>query len=334
MSFFERNLGVLKEKNRELALAVVNAGLSGEEEVILSRNGLPIIKIKDIHLHSQYDPLRDARNWAEKCRGETNGSLPVVILGLGLGYHVRELLEMVQDETEIIVIEPRIQVLRKAMEHVDLQKVLNRIKLLVNEDIEGLFQKEPLEHLKDNENDIIVRHNPSVKANNTYFEEFLRRTEAYRLSSKIKLKIMVVSPLYGGSYPVAKYCVRALKNLGHDVDFLDNSAYYQTFRALDDISQERTKTDQLKSVYIRLMSEALLVRAYEIKPDLVFALAQSPISMDLPQRLRELDIPLAYWFVEDFREMTYWESIAPLCDFFFTIQNGSFLLRYCFSKKN
>jgi spore maturation protein CgeB len=40
--------------------------------------------------------------------------------------------------------------------------------------------------------------------------------------------------------------------------------------------------------------------------------------------LKELEIPVAFWFVEDFRTLPYWKEVASAYDHFFTIQKDGF----------
>lgn len=324
MSLFKKNLELLKKNDPELARITEETELPEDFKIISSKKGFPVLKIGNIHLHSPYNPIEEAKNWVHQYSSEIGDGKPIVLLGLGLGYNLIELLK--QAESEVFIIEPSKEIFRTVMEQIDLQGLLGRVRFLINQDINNLFEELPFKYLKykDKYDLNILKHNPSLKINQEYFEGFLRRFEALNASSEINLNILVVSPLYGGSYPISKYCVSALKRLGHRVDFLDNSPYYQTFKSLEDITHDKNRVAQMRTMYIQLMSEALFARALHIKPDLILMLAQSPLSLGLPSRLKEMNIPLAYWFVEDFREMTYWKDIAPLCDFFFTIQRGEF----------
>jgi len=62
----------------------------------------------------------------------------------------------------------------------------------------------------------------------------------------------------------------------------------------------------------------------ESKPDLVLALAQAPLSNKALERLRQCNITTAFWFVEDYQVMKYWQAHAHLYDYYFTIQDGDF----------
>ncbi|AVX21684.1 Protein of unknown function DUF115 [Carboxydocella sporoproducens DSM 16521] len=71
-------------------------------EKIISRTGLPTVKIregnKEIYLHSKYDPLREAEQWVKGWTEMMTGHpQALVVIGLGLGYHVHILAEQYPD---------------------------------------------------------------------------------------------------------------------------------------------------------------------------------------------------------------------------------------------
>jgi spore maturation protein CgeB len=72
------------------------------------------------------------------------------------------------------------------------------------------------------------------------------------------------------------------------------------------------------------MGEVTAAKAAEFQPDIILALAQAPLSPEAINRLKELKIPIAFWFVEDFRTLPYWKEVASAYDHFFTIQKGDF----------
>jgi len=324
MTLLKKNLEALKKNNPDLAKKAESTEIPGNIRINRSKSGFPVLKLDGLHLNSPYDPIKEAKNWISRHSCEIEDGEPVVLLGLGLGYHLLELLK--HTERKVFVVEPNMEIFRAAIEYVNMGSCLSRVKFFINKDIDKLYEEIPFKYLKYREkyNINILKHTPSLKSNNEYFDSFLKRFEALKRSSNLRLKILVISPIFGGSYPISKYCVSALKRLGHNVDFLDNSPYYKTFKSLENITDEKNNVAQLRSIYINLLSEVIFARAIQVKPDFIFALAQSPLTLELPKRLRELNIPLAYWFVEDFREMSYWREIAPLCDFFFTIQRGEF----------
>ncbi len=84
-----------------------------------SRTGVPTLKTicpdgAERLLHSSYDPLREARDLVNRCSFDGRGIL--VVLGLGLGYHVAELARR-YPEARIIIIEALAECERLARQH-------------------------------------------------------------------------------------------------------------------------------------------------------------------------------------------------------------------------
>ncbi len=138
-------------------------------------------------------------------------------------------------------------------------------------------------------------------------------------------KILFVSPIYGGSLEVMRYLFTGFQQTGRTTCFLDNSSFYPVYRQIS----TSPESDQEKQICINRMlaasDERLLSYAAQLKPDLIMAIAQSPLDLRTLQVLKGKGIVCAYWFVEDYRFKTYWSQIAPAYDFFFTIQRDNHL---------
>ncbi len=94
-----------------------------------TRSGELTVSLDGVRLHSVYDPRREARRLIE---AELPAGCEVVVCyGLGLGYHVEELLTM-RPEAEVIVVEPDTQLLEACAKLRDLRPVLSdtRVRLL------------------------------------------------------------------------------------------------------------------------------------------------------------------------------------------------------------
>ncbi|MBC7104862.1 MAG: hypothetical protein H5T97_02890, partial [Firmicutes bacterium] len=78
-----------------------------EVEVRESRAGLPTLVVRTsgrtVSLHGEYDPREPARMWAGEVRAPERGVL--VVLGVGLGYHVEELAARFP-QARILAVEP------------------------------------------------------------------------------------------------------------------------------------------------------------------------------------------------------------------------------------
>ncbi|NOZ26200.1 MAG: glycosyltransferase [Nitrospirae bacterium] len=310
---FEDNIGLLRSTDPELASLLSASGRREGLQELSSREGLPSIRAGSITLHSLYDPLKEAESWIEHYRERVDGAPEICVLGFGLGYHVLELCR--STTADIVVFEPDMGILKAAFELMDLASVIPRVRFVTGTELPRLKK-----------GFVVLEHIPSVTLNPEYFKR-MRYMLSVLGSIRRGLKIMVVGPIYGGSLPVAGYCAKALENLGHEVEFVDNSRYKDIFLSIDRITDNKAHQGQLKEMFVHFVSESVVARCGEFKPDLVFALAQAPLTGDSLQKLRDIKVPTAFWFIEDFRLMNYWQRIAPFYDYFFTIQKGEFFER-------
>jgi spore maturation protein CgeB len=138
------------------------------------------------------------------------------------------------------------------------------------------------------------------------------------------LRILVIGPIYGGSLPVARSCAAAFTRLGHHVSFMDCSRYESLLNHIQEGFHDPALCARAKNALIGFLSELALAEAQEFHAQLVFALAQAPLTTNAVSQIRAKGILTAFWFVENYRLFQYWRQTAPAYDFFFTIQQGAF----------
>ena len=137
-----------------------------------------------------------------------------------------------------------------------------------------------------------------------------------------QLKIVVPTPLYGGSLPIAYHAAEAFAELGHMCDILRFDEQYSLFESLGyDVEDNAGK--RLKSRLAELLADYVVERAIQTNADVVWYTAQSPVSIASLKKLREAGVKAALWFVEDVRRFDYWKHIAREFDLVFTIQIGA-----------
>jgi len=310
---FDRNMRPLSVADMHLADLVANVVRGNDLVLVPSKAGPPSLKAGRVALHSIYDPVREAREWVEYHRNEIGNASGIVVLGFGLGYHVAELLRAT--DKAVTVFEPRIDVLRAAFEASDLSDLLSQARIVTRCD-----------ELAPGKKFRVLRHLPSIRLSPAPFAKAASRLDVLRVVGK-GLRIAVVGPIYGGSLPIAGYCVAALRNLGHEVEFIDNSVHSEFYLSIDGVTKSKPHRDILRLKFEEFASEAAMARIVPFKPDLVLALAQAPLQGTALACLREQGIATAFWFVEDFRHMGYWKVAASQYDYFFTIQKGEFFDR-------
>ena len=195
------------------------------------------------------------------------------------------------------------------MKLIDLHELFPRVKFYVGVEVDKI----PLLTGK------IFLHRPSYIANKKYFDELKFSQNRRRYKGK-KLKVVVVSPIYGGSLPIAEYTQRAFKELGHDVVYIDNGVFYPVYKEVDTKLYNEEFAHIVHLRFAKFLEELVVARCIEARPDIVIAVAQAPIGKEGYKKLRGAGIPTAFWFVEDYLLMNYWRSIVKFVDYFFVIQ--------------
>ncbi|MGN6367385.1 MAG: motility associated factor glycosyltransferase family protein [Phycisphaerae bacterium] len=133
-SVYVRNMCALWAQDARLAMqieGVVGAdwgaqggGVGGHGVVVEgSKDGHWTAKAGGVYLHSKYRPVQEAESWAagQAC----DDKYVVIVSGFGLGYHVKALFARLPIDAVIVVAEPNVELLRAAMERVDLVEMLS-----------------------------------------------------------------------------------------------------------------------------------------------------------------------------------------------------------------
>lgn len=321
MSIWNQNARWLESDHPQLVSSIEETD-SGEVKVFPSRQGEPTATVGAVRLHSSYNPISEAEGQSKPVDNLDNDAV-VVVCGLGLGYLAEAVLRKYSGT--IIVVEPSLSILKAALESRDLENLKGAVLVFnttVEEAIDCIEARcgsgTGWKRVK------LVVHPSSLKLNPEYFSEIQRVVQARSNLSVSGLGILVVTPMYGGSLPVARYCASAFERLGHRVDLLDNAIYDPARLQIENITSNRQHREQLGYMLNTLMAESITARALDQAVDLVFLVAQSPVAVPVLDELRKHKIPVAFWFVEDWRLFTYWREMAPRYDYFFTIQKGDF----------
>lgn len=94
-------------------------------------NGYLNTTLNGKHIHSRYNPLVEGRLFTMILEKETFDT--VFIMGLGLGYHIDEIIEQYPDKNKIIY-EPNLQVFEAFLTHFDIKKIHQQNLLLLLKD--------------------------------------------------------------------------------------------------------------------------------------------------------------------------------------------------------
>ena len=277
------------------------------------RSGQPTLKIGKVLLHSRYNPEEEARHFIDSA--ELDPKRPVLVVGLGLGYHVRELCARGFD---VAVTEARPAVVKAALTG-------------PLEDADVLLAAGPAGELEDcaafqafaRRLPQVLVHPASARVSPEHAEAATRAVSRAALRGR-HLSVAVVGPMYGGSLPIAGYLADAFKKLGHRCLLVDNAPGWPLYQAVQDSVEDAQACEQLTRIQMNFLSEWCYARVAEFNPEICIVLAQAPVNDAFPHRLAKQGILTGYWYVENWRHMGYWKEIAPRYDAFFHIQPGEF----------
>jgi len=293
-----------------------------------ARDGQPTLVFGGFRLHSAVNPAAEAdEQFAEisdelraAIRKQTGGSLSIVLFGPGLGYLLRSLQTQLQAEPSecrirLICVEADPDVARKALQ----------VRVWESSDLAAtwLVGAQAARSLRETVSGphFCVTSTSGFRLNKEFYQPLIASLTG-RTAAERPMRILVPTPLYGGSLPTALHCAEAFREIGHQVEVLDFSDYYGLFRQAEAVTRDTRHTRALQNLLTTFLAETVVAKALDWRADLVWAVAQSPLLPPALQELRHEGVHSALWFVEDSRIFGYWRELAPHFDAVFTIQRG------------
>jgi len=133
----DKNLEILKKKNKVLYDKITTHELSDKYKVVSSKNRMPnLVTEGNKYIHSRYNPEIEAQKWVNGINPKEDS---IFVIGFGLGYYLDKLIEKHPKKT-IFIAEPNIEIFIHAISTRDLTKELknDNVFLLVNMDKESI----------------------------------------------------------------------------------------------------------------------------------------------------------------------------------------------------
>jgi len=282
-----------------------------EITVKTANDGNPVPLWDSLQLHSVYQPEKEGQDLASRfMQDNPDTTKPLLVCGLGFGYHI---LPLIGKYNQIYIAEGNAELISTAKNHPHTRPIFERCTI-INNTAQAPYLP-----------DFLVF---TLRSESRFQEKFFTDVQA---SLKIpkdnpkpqynQLRVLINSPIYGGSYTTARYIETALQKIGVATHFTDNSpAYALLQRYLDNPAKSSRFINSLTD----LLSDSLWQDVQTYKPHIVFFVAQSPFTQALAKELAQSGIVSLYWFVEDFRRMQYWKEVCNNFDYFFMIQRGEF----------
>ena len=319
MNLLQKNLAILQKQDPELAVKLQETG-GGVLSINPAKNGMPSAMVSGRQIHSAYDPTREAEQWAyhqaQVCQpGET-----LIVLGLGLLYHIEALRVAASQNSVIIVVVSNLSELVDALTVRSLEGWGERVCW-----VWGDPEQMALHVVQQTQRIRLLTYEPASIIHQGKYDTFrsqLRDQLAKGVSGR--LHIMVVGPIYGGSLPIGGYVVRALEALGHRVSWVDHSLHYPGYKNLETIHDDRLRLT-VQQRFSDTLGVISLAHVAEDPPDLVLAMSQAPLSMAVLAQMRKKKVLTAMWFMENYRHLTYWQQMIEGYDFWFVMQQAACL---------
>lgn len=286
---WEKNLATLKSRSEGSdRLPPLPADPPSLHKVRFLAGEHPSIKVlgeegRGVTLHSPRRAWEEAQELAQTA--PLRGSRYLVVLGLGLGYHILSLLPFQREDQYLIVVEKEAEVMWAALSALDLTELLSRPRTILVVSPEA---DEVVHHLKEwlpqgNRDGLAFWGHPSsLRSHKAYYQEVVARLRPSRGAAirplglkKDNLRVLVINP----DYFLLPEVMRAFRQLGHEVRL-----------ALFDKHQ-----DQGEEVL-----RQILLDVQEFSPDLVFTVNHLGFDREglLLDTLHRLRVPSVSWYVD------------------------------------
>lgn len=143
-------------------------------EFKVSRNGLTVPVVRGVHLHSIYNPMKEAEAFAQGYEDVLQEKNHILVLGLGFGYHIEQLAKILNqnhNDYKIIIIEPNRDIVHEFFAKRPFEDT--NIQVLSPKTVHGLFEdKEFVEFLRTKP--AIIKHDTSFTLEKDFYIQLLK----------------------------------------------------------------------------------------------------------------------------------------------------------------
>ncbi len=144
-------------------------------EIKNSKTDLPVPVINNVHLHSIYNPEREADSFVTANEQSIEKSSNILVFGLGFGYHLasleRRLKNLFPKGFRVYCIEPN-RTLVKKWNELRPNSIGGNVKVICNDDIKEFYKNIDLVKFLS-EKPTILPHPASFQLNENFYKEFM-----------------------------------------------------------------------------------------------------------------------------------------------------------------
>ncbi len=144
-------------------------------EIKISKSNHPIPVVNSIHLHSIYNPVKEAEAFARSGEKKLQESSRILIFGLGFGYHIQAIEKRLQaihgKNYSISVIEPNEKLISLWKEYRQVSTT-SRVRIVGHSEPQRFYLDELLTDFLVSKPSIIS-HTASFQLNESFYKDFM-----------------------------------------------------------------------------------------------------------------------------------------------------------------
>lgn len=248
------------------------------------------LAVDGILLHSMYYPLKEAHNFAKYRKDSIIGKSHIVIYGVGLGYHIMELLKLIDEKSTVSLFDIDDEIVEISMKYGKLKEILkdNRINFFHG------YSKKTMANLssKINSSDAFIIFKPSVRVLGKEYKDFKEAIKRFEIAA----------------IEIERHGNIAQKNfvLNTKVPYDTIEQFFENYNINNKIvviaaagPSLGLKIEELKKIKEKVMIFAVgsalkVLMNAGIKPDMITIIDPQEIVYDQIRGYENLDIPLCF----------------------------------------
>ncbi len=281
--------------------------MSRKIQIINTRESNPTLLVENIFIHSKYYPVKEGEKFIELNEKFYKNKDVVMVYGLGLGYHIKELLKRCNDNCKIYIFDADKEIINIADNLGVLENVRKDKKVKIFENYSQKFLQNFV-NISQLVDDILI-YKPSVKLLPNEYMSLKNVLEDYSIS---KIAVERFSEVMSENYehnlklktPTLKEFFKRVNVRGETVIIVAAGP------SLDyDINTLKTINGKVKIFSVGRALKTLMEN--EIKPDMITIIDSQKVVYNQLKGYENLDIPLCFlstasrWAVSNYNGPKY-----------------------------
>lgn len=248
------------------------------------------LSINDVFLHSKYYPSKEAERFVENNLDKIKYKKIIIIYGIGLGYHLKKIMDLLDENCKIFAFDADIEVIKKSEKLGMLAELKKdkRIKLFYGDNRKFL---KDLSEIMSLVGDIII-YKPSLRTLPSEYEELKNLLNSYELA---KIAVERFGDIANANYNDnlrGKY--KSINDLFNEINFCDKPVVIASGGPSLEYNLSNLKKYRGK-IYIFALGRTIdILMKNSIIPDIITIIDPQNIVYEQIKEHLELSIPLCF----------------------------------------